>query len=242
MMPAISARPSGRLGGIARRLFSWQTLGAALLGIVLARWVWVLFAPESPAMPPASWEASGDAGRLFGTASVANAPAFAPMGNIKLIGVFAHRTMGFAVMQVDEKQIGVAQGEEVKPGIRLAETYPDHVMLEQAGVRQRVDLSGASAPGGMQNAQPGGMQNAQPRGMQNAQPGGMGAAGIAPAYAAPVPGNTAPAGAPALHSGSAPHGSPAQIEALQKQLDAADNMPPERREALKNKLDQIRGQ
>jgi len=158
MTSVISAQPSGRVSGVARQLFSWQALGAALLGIMLARWTWVLFAPAGTAVPPASWEASGDAGRLFGTASVADAGAVSPVGNIKLIGVFAHRTQGFAVIQFDDKQIGVAQGEEFKPGMKLAETYPDHVMVEQGGVLRRVDLSGAATPGGTAEASAHGMQ------------------------------------------------------------------------------------
>lgn len=225
-MPAIS-QPLGKLSALAGRFASWQSLGAALLGIMLAKWAWVLLAPASPAMPAAAWEASGDAGRLFGTARVVEAPIAAPMGNIKLIGVFAHRTQGFAVMQVDDKQIGVAQGEEVKPGIKLAETHADYVMLEQAGVRQRVDISGASAPGGIVTAPPPGASAGSP----------------APDNAAPAQISSAPniAGG-ALPGGAAPAAPPGQIEALQRRLDAADGVPPQQREMLKRKLDNIRGQ
>jgi general secretion pathway protein C len=224
-VPSISAPFPGKLAAIMQRVFSWQALGAALLGIVLARWTWVLFAPASPAMPPASWEASGDAGRLFGTAIVANAGDLSTVGNIKLIGVFAHRTQGFAVMQVDEKQIGVAQGDEIKPGVRLAETHADHVVIEQGGIRHRVDMSGISAPNGAAEAPPGGM-----------------AAGVtAPAYAAPNASLAVTRPIGTSPDGSASPVPSGQIDALQRQLDAADNMPPERREMLKRQLDKMRG-
>lgn len=129
----------------ARPLLSWGALTAALLGVMLARWTWLLLAPEGAAMPPAAWEASDDAGRVFGKAAVPTAANTAALGNIKLIGVFANRTKGFAIMQVDGKQIGVAQGDDVKPGVRLVETHPDYVVLDQGGIGQRVDLAGAAA-------------------------------------------------------------------------------------------------
>lgn len=143
---SITAVPyAGGVAARARSLLSWGALAAALLGVMLARWTWLLLAPEGAALPPAAWEASEDAGRVFGTAAGPAAAAMAAPANIKLIGVFANRTKGFAIMQVDDKQIGVAQGEDVRPGLRLAETHPDYVVLDQGGVTQRVELSGAPA-------------------------------------------------------------------------------------------------
>lgn len=220
-MPVIAASLAGKPGALARQVFSWHALGAAILGAVLAKWTWVLLSPASAAMPPAAWEAADDAGRLFGTARVAEAQAAAPLSNIKLIGVFAHRTKGFAVLQVDDKQIGVAQGEEIKPGIRLVETHGDHVMIEQAGVRQRVELTGAAASGGM--------------------PAPATAPAFAPAGSGSVP-NPAVSAAEPHFEGAQPGVPPGQIEALQQQLDAAGNMPPEQREMLKRQLDKMRGQ
>ncbi len=218
--PDISAWTSGRIGGVAQRFFSWQGLGAALLGVMLAKWSWVLLAPAGPAMPAAALEATGDAGRLFGTASVADAAAQAPIGNIKLIGVFAHPTKGFAVLQSDDKQIGVALGEEVKPGVRLVETRSDHVVLEQGGVRQRVDITGAAPSGGA--------------------PAGTSGPAIAPTAPGTAPSATSADRAPGLTS---PAGTPpaGQIDALQHQLDAAENLPPEQREAARRQLERMRG-
>ncbi len=145
-MSSITAVPyAGVVMTRARSLLSWGGLAAALLGVMLARWTWLFLAPASAAMPPAAWEASADAGRVFGKAAVPAAAGAAALGDIKLIGVFANRTKGFAVMQVGGKQIGVAQGDDVKPGVRLVETHPDYVVLDQGGANQRVDLSGAAA-------------------------------------------------------------------------------------------------
>jgi hypothetical protein len=70
------------------------------------------------------------------------------VGNIKLIGVFAHATRGFAVLLVDGKQVGVGLGELATPGVRLVETNADHVMLERGGAKVRIDLpAGNSTPG-----------------------------------------------------------------------------------------------
>ncbi len=225
-MPAVSAALSG-VAGVFARVFSWQVLGAALLGIMLARWAWALFAPASPAMPPASWEAAGDAERLFGTASIADAQAQAPQGNIKLIGVFAHRTQGFAVMQVDDKQIGVAQGEEFRPGLRLVETHPDHVVLEQGGVRRRVDLSGPVAQGVAADVPAPGMQAPM------AAPPHLDSGAAWPQAA------TGPSGA-AMAPGSL-SSTPEQIQALQQQLDSSNNLPPETREAIRHRIEQMKG-
>ena len=44
---------------------------------------------------------------------------------------------GYAVVQLEAKQIlAVHEGEDVAPGIRLAEVHADHVILERNGVRE----------------------------------------------------------------------------------------------------------
>jgi len=226
MTMASSVQATGKIGGVLRQFFSWRSVGAALLGVLLAKWTWLLFAPASPAIPAAAWEASAEAERVFGTASVTDTSAPATLGNIKLVGVFAHRTRGFAVMLVDEKQIGVGQGDEVKPGIRLVETHADHVILERAGIRQRVDLTSVAAP----------------------EPGGAGLWGAGPGITAPAVVSSAPTYAPPAAPGKpSPPSSPVagvpqeQLEALQHKLGAADNLPPEQRDMLKRKLENLRG-
>jgi hypothetical protein len=141
-------QPSGTELSRARRFFSWGGLGAALLGVMFARWTWLLFAPAGAVMPPALPEASDDAGRLFGTAhqTAAAAATALTFSNIKLIGVFANPVQGFAVVRIDGKQRSVPLGAEVSPGVRLVETHRYYVVLDQGGVRSRLDLSAASAP------------------------------------------------------------------------------------------------
>jgi Type II secretion system protein C len=209
----------------AGSLLSWSALAAAVLGVMAARWTWLLLTPDGAAMPPAAWEeASDNAGRVFGTAPAPAAAAGAAPINIKLVGVFANRTKGFAILQVDDKQIGVAQGDEVRPGLRLAETHADYVVLNQGGATQRVQLTGAAAPSG-------------------AVPvlGGMAAVGVTAAPTNTPPASDTPPAAPTL--GKSPTGpNAAQIDQVQHLLNATPNLPPARRNMLEHKIQAMRGQ
>ncbi len=75
---------------------------------------------------------------LFGRAQPRQAAA--PTGiAIKLLGVVAApaQRRGYAVVQLDDKQIlAVREGEDVVPGIRLAEVRADHVVLGRNGTRE----------------------------------------------------------------------------------------------------------
>jgi general secretion pathway protein C len=58
---------------------------------------------------------------------------------MKLLGVAAAsgKTRGYAVVQMEPRNIlAVREGDEVAPGIRLAEVRTDHVILERNGVRE----------------------------------------------------------------------------------------------------------
>jgi len=128
----------------------WRVLGALVLGVLLARWSWVLFAPHSTAIAVVPERGvTADAGRLFGTAvSVVSPSEGIALPNVHLTGVFAARAgqSGFAVLKLDDKrQVGVAVGESVVPGTKLLEVHLDYVLLERAGMRQRVDLDGKAA-------------------------------------------------------------------------------------------------
>ena len=134
--------------------FSWRGLSALILGILLANWFWILFAPHTTftsIMPERA--ASVEAGRLFGvTSSNETAIQGVALPNVQLLGVFA-ATGGkpsFAILKLDNnRQKGVAEGEEVSSGTKLIVVHADHVLLERAGVQQRVDLESrqAGAPG-----------------------------------------------------------------------------------------------
>ena len=114
----------------------------ALLGLVLAYWTWVWLAPRSepraqPLADPAGRVASANS--LFGSVQRDQNIA-APTGiAIKLLGVVAASggRHGYAVVQLEARQIlAVHEGEDIAPGIRLAEVHADHVILERNGTRE----------------------------------------------------------------------------------------------------------
>lgn len=124
-------------------LLSLLTLVAvALLGLVLAYWTWVWFAPRAEprsagAAAPSASAASASA--LFGNVQRMQVAA-APTGiAIRLLGVVAasEGRRGYAVVQLDAKEIlAVHEDEDVAPGVRLAEVHPDHVILVRGGARE----------------------------------------------------------------------------------------------------------
>jgi hypothetical protein len=131
----------------ARLWMNWPLWGGLLATLLLAKHVWVLFAPAEHAVPGTTVAAqSSQAEQLFG--SVATTTSAASLNGIRPIGIFASRINGFAVMMTETGQLGVGLGGEVAPGIRLVETHADYVILERNGVRQRVDLSKAPAAAG----------------------------------------------------------------------------------------------
>ena len=119
------------------------TLAAvAVLGLVLAYWTWVWFAPRAEPRAEVAVAQTGNlasAGLVFGKVEL-NKAAAAPTGiAIKLLGVVAASggRRGHAVVQLEGKQIlAVHEGDDVAPGLRLAEVHPEHVMLERGGVRE----------------------------------------------------------------------------------------------------------
>ncbi len=121
-------------------------LSLLLLGFVLAYWTWVWLAPRAEARLDVAAEGVvqlAAANSLFGTVQRDRNSA-APTGiAIKLQGVMAAPAgnpvgqRGYAVVLLDGKQnLAVHEGEDIAPGIRLAEVYPDHVILERNGARE----------------------------------------------------------------------------------------------------------
>ena len=113
----------------------------ALLGVVLAYWGWALFAPPPAPRAPAAVEIAGrtsSAGGLFGSVKQGLGAA-ASSGAIRLVGVVAASGLrrGHAVLRLDAKKtVSVLQGEDVEPGLRLAEVHVDHIVLERNGARE----------------------------------------------------------------------------------------------------------
>jgi hypothetical protein len=123
----------------------WRLLGALVLGVLVAKWCWLLFAPRASAVDVVpEHEITAETGRLFGIVVANVVPTVVTaLPNVQLVGVFAGRVgqPGFAVLKLDEKkQLGVVVGDNVVPGTKLLEAHPDYVLLEHAGSQQRVNL------------------------------------------------------------------------------------------------------
>jgi general secretion pathway protein C len=122
-----------------KKAASLATLAAlALLGLVLAYWSWASLAPPAAARAPAAVDLpakSSSAGGLFGGVKQGAAAS----GTVRLMGVVAASggRRGHAVLRLDAKKtVAVLQGEDVEPGLRLAEVHVDHIVLERNGARE----------------------------------------------------------------------------------------------------------
>lgn len=137
--------------GMGRATSFWKAIGIMVFAILLAKWTWVFLAPAEIAMPATiSWKKTDAADHLFGNEpATSGVAASSSLSNIKLIGVFAHPTEGFAVLSVDGKQVGTGLGELAAPGVRLIETHADHVLLENGATKVRIDLPAANAATGI---------------------------------------------------------------------------------------------
>jgi general secretion pathway protein C len=68
---------------------------------------------------------------------------------IRLLGIVAATAgrRGYAVVQLEPRQIlAVREGEDVAPGVRLAEVGTDHVILERGGTRETLAWPERSTP------------------------------------------------------------------------------------------------
>jgi general secretion pathway protein C len=132
----------------SRVALPWRGIGALIIGVLLARWTWILFAPQTLAVIPTKSDVPGKApDAIFGISvapGAATKNADAVLGSVHLVGVFSG-THGFAVLKLDEKiQRGVALGEDVVKGTKLVAVAADHVVLERNGIRQQVNLESKS--------------------------------------------------------------------------------------------------
>ena len=126
---------------------SLATLAAlALLGLVLAYWTWMWLAPRAEPRAISATEAARGmvpARNLFGALERDRGSAVATGIAIKLLGVVAatHGHRGYAVLQLEGREIlAVAEGEDLAPGIRLAEVHPDRILLQRNGARESLAL------------------------------------------------------------------------------------------------------
>ncbi len=118
-----------------------------VLGWQLAWWTWHYITPSlktaslSSAANTAAPLALGR--QLFGDAGAAvNVASSSPQTGIRLKGVFAvdGKTLSGAVLNVGARDQYVRQGQELSPGVTLAEVRADYVILSRAGVRERIDM------------------------------------------------------------------------------------------------------
>jgi type II secretory pathway component PulC len=129
---------------LSRLPLSWRGVGALIVGALLARWTWILFAPNTLSVFPSQSNAGGKVTEaLFGvpeSGGGVNSNANAKLGNVQLVGIFTGKH-GFAVLKLDEKsQRGFALGDEVIKGTKLVAVNADYVLLEHDGVTQKLNL------------------------------------------------------------------------------------------------------
>ena len=128
-----------------KKAASLATLAAlAFLGVVLGYWGWAWLAPPAIARAPAAVTveigSATSSGNLFGAR---RSGIGASSGAVRLMGVMAASAgqLGNAVLRLDAKRIvAVRQGDEVEPGLRLAEVHVDRIVLERNGARETLAL------------------------------------------------------------------------------------------------------
>jgi general secretion pathway protein C len=115
----------------------------ALFALVAAYWTWEWLAPspQSRAQTAANVDHhSLSTSNLFGHLEQVRVSSGPPVRvAIRLLGIAAVTTgqHGYAVMQLEPTGILVAhEGEDIAPGVRLAEVGNNHVILERAGTRE----------------------------------------------------------------------------------------------------------
>lgn len=140
----------------------WSELSADLLqaflfligGMLLARWIWLIFSPTIPVLPPVSDQTASShssiilSGHWFAQPSGRDAPIAPASINFKLVGIYApsDKKLGFAVFkQTDGKQRAVLLNQEITPGIMLRSIMPESVQVGQEGSLQTLELEKRAA-------------------------------------------------------------------------------------------------
>jgi len=139
-MAAAPAPAAAKPGLAANLIVAALTL---VLAWQLAWWTWEFLAPAAPAssaQAPAAEVDPAAIARLFGAEATKSA---SDVDGLVLKGVVAP-TPGVAASAIFApragKDISIFIGDDVRPGVKLVEVDPDHVIVSRAGVRERVDL------------------------------------------------------------------------------------------------------
>jgi len=148
--PTVERNPVGTLVMVSLVLvLAWQ----------LAYWTWIFLAPPSTPSTAPSREGAVDlaaAARLFG-GTAASAPGTASPSGLRLKGVVAP-TPGVAASAIfstgSGRDLSIFVGNEIQPGVKLSEVYPDHVIVSRGGVAERVDLEALRSLAKAPTAQP----------------------------------------------------------------------------------------
>jgi len=144
------ASPARNFERSGRADFIWRLVAVVVFAALIAKWTWIFIAPKDAALPTTSaWKKTSDADQLFGAVTATDAISTGSLGNIQLVGVFAHPTEGFAVLSIEGKQVGVSLGELVMAGARLVETKADYVLVERGSFKSRIDLAAAKPSSGI---------------------------------------------------------------------------------------------
>ena len=127
---------------------------ATLFAVVIAYWLWQLFAPPSVHISPATPDdptavllASSLFSRNGATAAQAAdaAPAALP-GDARLLGVFAESDdRGYALFRLSSGPKLVAAGQEIAPGATLAAVHSDGIVVREALGQRDIFLRNAQA-------------------------------------------------------------------------------------------------
>jgi general secretion pathway protein C len=135
----------GRFGALA-------TLALVLaLAWLLAKWTWVFVTPATTASaaPAGTGVDLAAVAKLFGGAAPSDPASPATGGSgLRLKGVVAPSPadIGSAVFNAGGRDVAVALGGEVQPGVKLVAVERDHAVVSRAGVRERIDLDTRMAP------------------------------------------------------------------------------------------------
>ena len=158
-MPEISTDWSNRAQTALVYLITLAAI--ALLGGVLLYWARLWFIPHpQPSLelgPHANVRANVDATEevstvsdLFGIAQREQPSIAVPAGpEIRLFGVVAasEGRRGYAILQVDGKEtLAVLEGENIAPGLQLAEVHTEYIVLERDGMRETLALQRQNPP------------------------------------------------------------------------------------------------
>lgn len=138
----------------------WLFIGLQWLLVALALWyaaglVWQILTPATPTAAPAFASAPQEqalrlaAQHVFGETGAGGSAdtAVATNSNIVVRGLIAAqgRRKGVAIVSLDgQPPVTIAEGEEIRPGVRLERVLSNQISINRQGVQESIFLSSAS--------------------------------------------------------------------------------------------------